>query len=46
VTPWWRVVGDDGALNPKYPAGQAARLKEEGHEIVAGRVEGFEGKLT
>jgi hypothetical protein len=37
VTPYWRVVKDDGSLNPKYPGGveaQAARLKEEGHKIV------------
>ena len=37
ITPYWRVVKDDGSLNPKYPGGvdaQAARLREEGHKIV------------
>jgi alkylated DNA nucleotide flippase Atl1 len=39
ITPWWRVVKDDGALNPKFPGGvarQAERLREEGHRIVRG----------
>ena len=38
VTPYWRVVRDDGSLNPKLPGGaaaQAARLKYEGHRIEA-----------
>lgn len=36
ITPYWRTLKSDGALNPKYPGGiqeQAARLKEEGHII-------------
>jgi alkylated DNA nucleotide flippase Atl1 len=36
VSPYWRVVKDDGSLNPKFPGGvewQSARLKEEGHVI-------------
>lgn len=40
ITPYWRVVKDDGSLNPKFPGGvarQAARLREEGHRIVAGK---------
>lgn len=40
VTPYWRVVKDDGSLNPKYPGGveaHAAHLKEEGHKITAGK---------
>lgn len=40
ITPYWRVVKDDGSLNPKYPGGvkaQAERLKEEGHKIVPGK---------
>ncbi len=40
ITPYWRVIKADGSLNPKFPRGvkaQAARLKEEGHNIVAGR---------
>ncbi len=40
VTPYWRVVSDDGALNPKFPGGvarQAAKLRAEGHKIVSGK---------
>jgi hypothetical protein len=40
VTPYWRVIKDDGSLNPKFTGGvegQAKRLKEEGHTIVAGK---------
>lgn len=36
ITPYWRVIKDDGSLNPKFPGGvevQAARLREEGHTI-------------
>jgi hypothetical protein len=39
VTPYWRVLKDDGSLNPKFPGGvdrQAERLREEGHRIVTG----------
>jgi hypothetical protein len=39
ITPYWRVVKDDGSLNPKFPGGVAAhaqKLREEGHEISAG----------
>ena len=39
VTPWWRVIRDDGSLNPKLPGGgkaQAARLRAEGYRIQAG----------
>jgi hypothetical protein len=39
VTPYWRVVRDDGTLNPKFPRGvewQAEKLRAEGHRIVAG----------
>ena len=35
-TPYWRVVGEGGKLNPKLPGGtaaQAAALREEGHFI-------------
>ena len=54
ITPYWRVVKKDGALNEKFPGGteaQAARLREEGHTIQPGkgkkppRVEGFEKSL-
>lgn len=40
ITPYWRVVKDDGSLNPKFPGGikaQAEKLKKEGHKITAGR---------
>ena len=40
ITPYWRVVKDDGSLNPKFPGGverQAERLRAEGHCIVPGR---------
>lgn len=38
-TPYWRVVADDGKLNPKFPGGanaQAAALRAEGHAITTG----------
>jgi len=40
ITPYWRVVKDDGSLNPKFPGGverQAERLREEGHSILPGK---------
>jgi len=40
VTPYWRVIRDDGSLNEKFPGGvkgQSRRLKEEGHSIAPGR---------
>ena len=55
ITPYWRVLKDDGRLNEKFPGGveaQAARLEEEGHTIEPGRgkkppkVKGFEGSLV
>jgi hypothetical protein len=55
ITPYWRTLKSDGALNPKYPGGvqeQAARLKAEGHiiEIFKGnrlpKVKDFEKSLT
>jgi hypothetical protein len=36
ITPYWRTLRSDGALNPKYPGGvvkQAARLEAEGHTV-------------
>jgi alkylated DNA nucleotide flippase Atl1 len=39
IAPYWRVVKDDGSLNPKFPGGverQAERLREEGHRIEPG----------
>ena len=55
VTPYWRVVRDDGSLNEKFPGGvktQSRRLLEEGHSIAAGkgirppRVKAFERSLV
>jgi hypothetical protein len=54
ITPYWRVIKDDGSLNPKLAGGvegQAARLVEEGHTLIPGkgkkppRVEDFEKAL-
>ncbi|HTQ58148.1 MAG TPA: MGMT family protein [Bryobacteraceae bacterium] len=39
ITPYWRIVKDDGSLNPKFPGGvarQAERLRAEGHRILPG----------
>jgi len=39
VTPYWRVLKDDGSLNPKFPGGvaqQAKRLRAEGHHVLPG----------
>jgi alkylated DNA nucleotide flippase Atl1 len=36
ITPYWRVVKDDGSLNPKFPGGaekQARYLKAEGFAV-------------
>lgn len=55
ITPYWRVVKDDGSLNPKFAGGvkaQAARLRQEGHKIAAGKgkkppkVKDFENTLA
>ncbi len=40
ITPYWRVVKDDGSLNPKFAGGteaQAKRLRQEGHKIIPGK---------
>jgi hypothetical protein len=40
ITPYWRVVRDDGSLNEKFPGGpraQARRLRGEGFSIAAGK---------
>ncbi|OHB68703.1 MAG: hypothetical protein A2Y77_17065 [Planctomycetes bacterium RBG_13_62_9] len=40
ITPYWRVVKDDGSLNPKFPGGvlsHAEKLREEGHAVTAGK---------
>ena len=54
VTPYWRVLKSDGAINIKYPGGaerQIALLESEGHSIEHGKgkkppkVTSFEKKL-
>ena len=40
VTPYRRVIRDDGSLNEKFPGGakaQARHLKEEGHSVSPGK---------
>ena len=40
ITPYWRVIRDDGSLNEKFPGGveeQSRRLKSEGHSIMPAR---------
>jgi alkylated DNA nucleotide flippase Atl1 len=53
VAPYWRVIKDDGSLNPKFPGGveqQARYLRSEGNAI--GRrgtktvLKDFEGRLA
>jgi len=42
VTPYWRVLKPDGAINIKYPGGaerQIALLESEGHSIEQGKGE-------
>lgn len=55
VTPYWRVIRDDGSLIEKFPGGaeaQSRRLMEEGFEIVPGKgmkppkVANFEKRLA
>jgi len=44
ITPYWRIVKNDGGLNEKFPGGikaQAARLKKEGHIIQQGKSKGM-----
>src|SRR5262249_50031340 len=52
VTPYWRIVREDGSLYSKFPGGekaQARKLREEGHEIervkTSMRVKGYEKRL-
>ncbi len=54
VTPYWRVIRNDGGLNEKFPGGaeaQSRRLAREGHTIEPGqgrkppRVKSFKGSL-
>ena len=37
LTPYWRLIKDDGSLNPKYPGGvetQARNLRAEGFTVM------------
>lgn len=54
VTPFWRLIRDDGSLMEKFPGGVAAQarlLRKEGHTIVSGsgkkapRVKDHDAKL-
>ena len=41
ITPYWRLVRDDGRVNAKFPGGieaQARWLREEGHTVENGKV--------
>jgi hypothetical protein len=43
ITPYWRTIKDNGALNDKYPGGakaQAAKLRQEGLTISPSRGKG------
>jgi hypothetical protein len=55
ITPYWRVLKEGGALNPKFPGGvkvQATYLKQEGFDICKGKkedayfVKDYEAKLA
>jgi len=50
VTPYWRVVRDDGTLNEKFPGGvkqQTRRLRAEGFLLDRGkRVRDFDRRLV
>ena len=40
ITPYWRVIREDGSLNEKLPGGaegQSRLLKQEGHNLEPGR---------
>lgn len=55
VTPYWRVIRDNGSLIEKFPGGvkaQSRRLKAEGHSLARGKgkkpptVKNFENSLV
>jgi len=53
ITPYWRVVKDDGSLNPKFPGGEQLQtrwLRAEGFTVVRkgnrAAVKDFEGRLA
>jgi hypothetical protein len=52
ITPYWRVVKDDGSFNPKFPGGvaqQTRKLRAEGCEVSTStkppRLRNFEDRL-
>ena len=54
ITPYWRVIRDNGSLNEKFPGGtkgQAEHLRAEGHIVMSGegkkppKVKDFEKSL-
>ena len=52
IAPYWRVIKDDGSMNPKLPGGiaqQARHLGAEGFEVAnkgkTPRVQDFDGRL-
>lgn len=43
ITPYWRTIKDDGALNDKFPGGvksQTAKLRQEGFTVSPSRGKG------
>ena len=52
IAPYWRVIKDDGSMNPKFPGGiaqQTRYLGAEGFEVAnkgkTPRVQDFDGRL-
>ena len=52
IAPYWRVIKDDGSMNPKFPGGLAQQtryLRAEGFAVAnkgkAPRVQDFDGRL-
>ena len=52
IAPYWRVIKDDGSMNPKFPGGlaqQSRYLRAEGFEVAnkgkTPRVQDFDGRL-
>jgi hypothetical protein len=52
IAPYWRVIKDDGSLNPKFPGGLAQQtryLRAEGFAVAnkgkTPRVQDFDGRL-
>lgn len=52
IAPYWRVIKDDGSMNPKFPGGSAQQtryLRAEGFAVAnkgkTPRVQDFDGRL-